>query len=45
VVTGDDDAQLEAFRVARDELKNRIAQFISDETDSTESVPGAVATG
>jgi len=29
---GDDEAQLEAFRVARDDLKNRIEKFIADET-------------
>jgi len=32
VVIGNDEAQLEAFRVARDDLKRRIEQFIVDET-------------
>ncbi len=32
VVSGDDDAQLEAFRAARDDLKNRIQQFVADES-------------
>jgi arsenate reductase (thioredoxin) len=31
VVIGDDEAQLEAFRVARDDLKSRIEQFVADE--------------
>jgi arsenate reductase len=31
VVIGDDGAQLEAFRVARDDLKNRIERFIAEE--------------
>jgi hypothetical protein len=31
VVIGDDEAQLEAFRVARDDLKNRIEKFVADE--------------
>jgi arsenate reductase len=31
VVIGDDEAQLEAFRVARDDLKNRIERFVADE--------------
>ena len=34
VVIGDDDAQLEAFRVARDDLKNRIEQFVASETNA-----------
>jgi arsenate reductase len=33
VVSGDDEAQLEAFRVARDDLKTRIQQFVANETD------------
>jgi arsenate reductase (thioredoxin) len=32
VVFGDDEARLEAFRVARDDLKNRIEKFVADET-------------
>ena len=32
VVIGDDEAKLEAFRVARDDLKNRIEQFVIEET-------------
>lgn len=32
VEIGDDEAQLEAFRVARDELKSRIDRFVADET-------------
>lgn len=32
VVIGDDEAQLEAFRAARDDLKNRIQRFIAAET-------------
>jgi arsenate reductase (thioredoxin) len=32
VVIGDDEAQLEAFRIARDDLKNRIQRFIAEET-------------
>jgi len=32
VVAGDDDAQLEAFRVARDDLRDRIQQFVADES-------------
>ena len=44
VVIADDEAQLEAFRVARDDLKSRIEQFLAGETDGA-SVPGAVATG
>jgi len=32
VVIGADEAQLEAFRVARDDLKNRIQQFVADES-------------
>jgi len=33
VVMGDDEAQLDAFRLARDDLKNRIQAFVADETD------------
>ena len=33
VVIGDDEAQLEAFRMARDDLKDRIQQFIAHESD------------
>lgn len=33
VVMGDDEAQLEAFRVARDDLKNRIEKFIAGVID------------
>ena len=33
VVIGDDETQLEAFRVARDDLKNRIQRFVAEETD------------
>ena len=33
VVIGDDEAQCEAFRVARDDLKRRIQKFIADEAD------------
>jgi arsenate reductase len=33
VVIGDDEAQLDAFRLARDDLKNRIQAFVADETD------------
>ena len=32
VIGGDDDAQLEAFRAARDDLKQRIERFVADET-------------
>src|SRR5215813_7790945 len=32
VVIGADEAQLEAFRVARDDLKNRIQHFVADES-------------
>lgn len=32
VIGGDDEAQLEAFRAARDDLKQRIEQFVADET-------------
>lgn len=32
VVIGDDEAQLEAFRLARNDLKNRIERFVADET-------------
>ncbi|HEY3102166.1 MAG TPA: arsenate reductase ArsC [Pyrinomonadaceae bacterium] len=31
VVIGDDEAQLEAFRSARDDLKDRIEKFVADE--------------
>jgi arsenate reductase len=31
VVIGDDEAQLEAFRSARDDLKGRIEKFVADE--------------
>lgn len=31
VVIGDDDAQLEAFRAARDDLKSRIEEFVAHE--------------
>ena len=31
VVIGDDEAQLEAFRSARDDLKGRIEKFVTDE--------------
>ncbi len=33
VEIGDDEAQLHAFRVARDDLRNRIQKFVADETD------------
>jgi arsenate reductase len=32
VVIGDDDAQRDAFRAARDDLKSRIQEFVSQET-------------
>ena len=38
VVIGDDEAQLEAFRAARDDLKSRIQEFVSHE-------PGTHASG
>jgi arsenate reductase (thioredoxin) len=31
VVLGDDEAQLEAFRTARDDLRGRIEAFVADE--------------
>ena len=31
VVIGDDEAQLEAFRTARDDLRGRIEEFVADE--------------
>ena len=32
-IGGDDEAQVEAFRAARDDLKSRIDRFVADETD------------
>lgn len=32
VVIGDDEAQLDAFRAARDDLRKRIEKFVADET-------------
>ncbi len=39
VIGGDDEAQRDAFRVARDDLKSRIEQWVAEETSSAESVP------
>lgn len=33
VVIGDDEAQLEAFRAARDDLKSRIQEFVAKESE------------
>jgi len=38
VVIGDDEAQRDAFRAARDDLKNRIQEFVANEGGYTVTV-------